>query len=267
MKVNTQSPKVNPKIFIGDRGFLAKYGSTFSNKEILETIESISNLESYGFSYGDFRTASVIGSFCKQNHIPSIYHSPSLLTIIGSTTDIALNNYTAREFNLNRFDGVKINLNQIKEDLKVINSYEPTFVSMGGDWLDIALQFNSKSLIQEVLNSYKYLKYKYSVKFLMLSFYVTKKHIDLYKDNFFDGFLIPVNLLQEINHKELIQNEVSNPLIISIQCLAGGQIPIEPALDYVFNHQMISSAIIGVSSQKHISRLKEALRNISIERD
>ena len=275
-----------PHIFLGDRGFLDKYGRKFPD-EYIKNHYAKATVGGLGICSGDWRTAELVSSVKTNFHeTVHFHHTPFLLN--GEMSDQIRSECFSKVYSFvegkvdplffqedylvgrmlhqsyrcslaNSASKIEIDVTKLKKEIELINKFRPNLVSIGGDWLDYCIATNSWELIQQIFEifdmelDYKPFKILYSYIIHLLD--RPEKFIKL---NNFDALLLPLNLLEEglANGLESAQNIISKfESIFSVHPLAIGKIPVEPALNYVFGNANANHAIVGASQSNHLDEL------------
>lgn len=247
-------------IYIGDRAFLHRYGSALKLHQI-KGLYKFSLNNGLGICCGDLRTATLASSIKNSEFI---YHSRFLLRSFHASNNYEISeSYLQSKINFlygNEDYIYSINHEQIYNDIHILENYTPSIVTIGGDWLDILISIKKWDLISSILSLFKSDICK--VK-LILTFKPTtelKEHIED-----FDGIILPLNILNmDDSYTKTIRDLKENKLLFALHVLAGGILPLNESLDYLFNHVEVDGAIIGTGKKQHIEEILSACASLGI---
>lgn len=256
------SPRAEPTIYLGDRGFLKRYASPYSCAEIEAWAREVLNRSCLGLASGDVASATAIGRAVSASFNPwHLYHSRFLIKVCDKVTGnlFSLNEIqrTPRHFYRPAHYRFMPDVDQIDEDIDIINRFKPGLVSVGGDWLDILLAQGETELIAQIFHRITSRTNSARVCWLMLTFNLSERCLELLDRMTFCGVLTAVNILQmdcDITTAKLAAIKQRCPLY-ALHCLAGGVIPLEPALDYALNHVGVAACVVGAGRPAHITEL------------
>ncbi|WP_223460200.1 MULTISPECIES: aldo-keto reductase family protein [unclassified Pseudomonas] len=250
----------HPDIYLGDRGFLQRYGSPYSNKEVESWARTVSQRSGLGLCSGDWVTAQAFSQALKDVTFRHLYHSRFLIKVIDKSSARLLSVSEVQQnpthyYRSSQYEFLP-DLEQIDADIEIINRFAPRLVSVGGDWLDILLAQGHTSLIEQIVRGL-ITRAVSGTQWLMLTFNLTDQCLWLLEHLRFDGVLTSVNLLQmddvaTLAHLQTIKHRWP---LYALHCLAGGIIPLAPALDYALNHVGVRACIVGAGSAEHIAEL------------
>ncbi|VVP34129.1 hypothetical protein PS862_04529 [Pseudomonas fluorescens] len=252
-------PCAGPTIYLGDRGFLKRYASPYSNTEIEAWARVVLNGSRLGVASGDGASAAAVGRAINGSFSPwHLYHSRFLIQVYDKLSGKLFNvNEIQREpqrFYEPAHYRFGPDVDQIDEDIDIINRFNPGVVSVGGDWLDILLAQGEIELIEQIFHQITSRTKSARVCWLMLTFNLSERCLKLLDRMTFDGVLTAANILQMdcvITTSKLEAIKQRCPLY-ALHCLAGGVIPLEPALDYALNHMGVAACIVGAGRPTHI---------------
>ncbi len=248
------------RIYIGDRAFLHRYGSSMEEHQIRE-IYKISLDNGFGICSGDLRTAKIANSVKGSRFI---YHSRFLIRVFDRLHGYEISESYIQskisDFYGNKRYRYSVNYEQIYNDIYILNNYSPEIVTIGGDWLDILVSIERWDLISSILSFFD--NDKSRIKFV-LTFNPTIKLLD-YIDGF-DGVIVPLNILNmKDDYNNTIKTIARNKKLMALHILAGGLLPVSESLDYVFNHLNVDGAIIGTGNKLHISEILSNCENLGV---
>lgn len=256
------SPPAEPTIYLGDRGFLKRYGSPYSCTEIEAWAREVLNGSRLGLASGDVASATAIDRVVNASFNPRhLYHSRFLIKVCDKVTGKP---FSVKE--IQRVPGhfyrpahyrFMPDVDQINEDIDIINRFKPGLVSIGGDWLDILLAQGETELIEQIFHQVTSRTNSAQICWLMLTFNLSERCLQLLDRMNFDGLLTAVNILQMNCDMTIAQLETIKQCcpIYALHCLAGGVIPLMPALDYALNHVGVAACIVGAGRAAHITEL------------
>ncbi|AXI61428.1 hypothetical protein DLD99_13425 [Pseudomonas kribbensis] len=251
----------NPKIYLGDRGFLKRYGSLHTLDETRHWFRKVAQDSCLGLASGDWRTAMEINRTLDRNSGRHLYHSRFLTNahekLSGRLLGVSELQRNARLYGCSREFRFSPDWRQINEDIEIIKRFRPRRVSIGGDWLDMLLEQGQNALIEEILQCLQSSVDDVEIEWLMLTFKPSRQALSLLDRFRFDGVLAPVNLLQpDCNENRVCLDEIRrHSALYALHCLAGGVIPVMPAIDYALNHMGASACVVGAGKSKHIMEL------------
>ncbi|MBN3731725.1 hypothetical protein [Burkholderia sp. Tr-20390] len=145
---------------------------------------------------------------------------------------------------------------QIDEDLNIIEISQPYAVTIGGDWLDILIAHGRVDLIYEILDIFRILIPDY-IKKILLSFRPSREFVSLLDDSWVSGVSVPVNILNigDRRYDDVLRLIRGVSPIYAVHCLAGGLVPLKPALDYALLHVGAKACIVGATKIEQIRDL------------
>lgn len=252
---------LKPLIYLGDRGLLKRYGSPFNYQQIKSIAHNLLSTSTLGMASGDWSSAIAIS--CTLNtHFSArhIYHSRFLIKVIekSSETSLSIKEIQRNLFKIYSSSNYRFESDerQIVEDIKIVQQCQPGIVTIGGDWLDILIAHRKFSLLKEILRRIEDVLPIETSKVLM-SFRPTNVFLSLLERTSITGAAIPVNILNmqynfTYDYLKSIQKRTN---IYAIHCIAGGIIPLRPALDYALHHIHAKACIIGATQDVHIKEL------------
>ncbi|WP_044875315.1 hypothetical protein [Pseudomonas sp. LFM046] len=270
MLSNTRSVQA-PHIYLGDRGFLKRYGSPYSAREVESIVRQVLDGSGLGVASGDWPSALAVsralGGRPANRHI---YHSRFLVRIIERGTarrmSVAEVQRTPDRFYLS--DGYRFEPDdeQISEDIRIVSQCLPGVVTVGGDWLDILITRNETELLEEILARMEAALPPATHQVLM-SFRPSEAFLALLERRGGSGAAVPVNILgmqcrTSLDYLEAVRRRAP---IYALHCLAGGRVPLLSALDYAFNHMQVRACIVGATQRRHIDALLSCEAIFSVE--
>jgi hypothetical protein len=288
-----------PRVFLGDRGFLQRYGSRLELDDVIQLMKIAAQGAPVGFAVSDRLTAEAAMSVNKIYNSPVLLHTQSLITMAETELDIRRIAATFREYLKGKMihrlehdqlfggfirdvcpsgikeyclaDGRSLVLNEsaIQYSSSLSEQVDPVIITFGGDWLDLCLILGRYDLIWDAASWLK--RAAANAKLLAFSYLAP---ICLVKDAFVltscvDGLLLPINLLGDgmLPGREysLAWAAGTGLLVCALHILALGRIPVLPALDYVLNHENVPIAIVGASTVSHITTLTQAIHLLGVK--
>jgi len=290
-----------PRVFIGDRGFLKRYGSQFTEAEISSIYEYAISRSNFGACAGDETTAEVLSQLKKSYEFYTMYHTRFLLSLgkLRKITPLKLAatlryyygevlnsvfekndsiisaflNQGAKESPLSRRDICQIteDCQMMERDLQCIYKLRPTLITIGGDWFDLAIACGLDDLVHRIIKIIHQATLKNNTIILLFSYMYPlmdryQSFIDL---EYVHGLFCPMNISGNgmPPDKETALQVISkiDKLKVGMHLLGGGTIPVLPALDFAINHQRLDSVVVGVSSQINIDSLVAASKQCFFE--
>lgn len=252
----------NPTIYLGDRGFLKRYGSTYTREQIQDKACEVLEGSELGLASGDWVSAMAISKAVNHEYsFRHCYHSRFLIRVFSRLSNTYLSTRQvqgARQQYMScttcRFFPDK---RQIDQDIHIINHFKPGLISVGGDWLDILLAQGEINLAREICEEMQSRIYKASVCKVLLTFNLTAQHLSFMECFDFCGVLVPINIVDRQSEEAgaCLDYVKAERAIYALHCLAGGVIALEPALDYAFNHVGVRACIVGARQSMHINEL------------
>jgi hypothetical protein len=277
-----------PRLFLGDRAFLGRYGSRLSEDDIYGLMLYAWTKGGLGVSAGDELSAGAAARLREAKGATVLFHTPNLISlgraenphriasllnslagsflsmekiendqIIGAylraSKDEAISKREAAEL-------IGLDNSAIKDAQTIIKRTQPSIVTYGGDWLDLCILTDRidiivaiESQIRQVVNSSCAL-----TAFTYLGACVPNLW-DRLPERSFDSLLFPVNLLGDgmvpSPKRAMRWARARGVPIFATHVLALGRIPVAPALDYAVNHQSVDCAVVGCGSEAHIDNL------------
>ncbi|OLF54095.1 hypothetical protein [Pseudomonas chlororaphis] len=249
-----------PILYLGDRGFLKRYASPYSAQQVEEIARGVLASSGLGLASGDWPTAravsSALGDGPRARHL---YHSRFLLRVTERATGQAVG---VRQIQANPafyYDApgydFAVDVQQIAEDIQIIRCCQPGRVTLGGDWLDILLAQREYALLDVILRQME--AAIPAASRILLGFHLSAGFLQLLRERSFSGAAVPVNLLnmQCTTYSDYLRRIQAHSRLYAVHCLAGGDIPLEPALDYAFHHIQVDACIVGATQPRHIEAL------------
>lgn len=288
--VSTSSITI-PRVFIGDRGFLKRYGSRLTRREKSEIYRYAISRANFGLCSGDNETASILADIKMTDNISTIYHSRFLLSLAGNiriqpgilaatlqdhygcrlseefkANDTIISGfmnqaYHSQSLSKDDISSIEIDAKILASDLESIRTLEPTLVTVGGDWLDLALACGLDDVICTIITELHSVARSYNSSIIIFSYmypvipgFLSWLGMDIIK-----GLFCPVNLMGNgmppDRDAALQSTKDIDKLKIGMHILGGGIIPILPALDYAINHINLDAVVIGASKKNNIDNL------------
>jgi len=249
-----------PILYLGDRGFLKRYASPYSVQQVEEIARRVLTTSGLGMASGDWPTAkavsSALGDGPRARHI---YHSRFLLQVTeratGQTVGVRqIQTNPAFYYEASGYD-FAADLQQIAEDIQIIRCCQPGLVTIGGDWLDILLAQREYTLLDAILQQME--AAIPAASRILLGFHLSAGFLRVLKERSFSGAAVPVNLLnmQCATYSDYLRRIQEHCRLYAVHCLAGGDIPLAPALDYAFHHIQVDACIVGATQPQHIEAL------------
>lgn len=272
-----------PRVFLGDRPYLARYGCNLSVSAITRKMEYCVKQASFGLSSSDTNTAQSVRSLYEVYGSKSILHTQNLIKI-GAASNIDRMAASIRErinrstntpdndlvigsflklsvkhqpYTLSQIEGISLDTQSIEYAERLIEIARPSIITIGGDWLDLCLLYGQQDIAHRVISRIKSAA-SAQTKILLLTYFCgTPEFSSIIKSE--DGVFLPINLAGDgmfPNKCEVIdffRNSTRN--VIAFNTLALGRIPPAPALDYVFNHLSIPCAVVASGTNEHIDDL------------
>ncbi|NCE92112.1 hypothetical protein [Pseudomonas sp. L13] len=249
-----------PILYLGDRGFLKRYGSPYSAQQVEGIARRVLATSSLGMASGDWPTAKAVSNALAGGpRTRHIYHSRFLLRVTEQATGQGVSvrqvqanpayYYTARGYTFTA------DAQQIAEDLEITRCCKPGLVTLGGDWLDILLAQQQYGLLETILRQME--AAIPTASRILLGFHPSAGFLQVLRERPFAGAAVPVNLLnmQCPSYAGYLRQIKARSRLYAVHCLAGGDIPLEPALDYAFHHRQVDACIVGATRTQHIEAL------------
>lgn len=249
-----------PILYLGDRGFLKRYGSPFSAQQVEGIARRLLASSGLGLASGDWPTAKAVSNALAGGpRMRHIYHSRFLLRVTEQATGEGVSArqvqanpayyYTAPGFTF------ASDAQQIAEDLDIIRCCQPGLVTLGGDWLDILLAQQQHALLDAILRQME--AAIPAASRILLGFNPSSGFLQLLRERSVAGAAVPVNLLnmQCASYASYLRQIKAQSRLYAVHCLAGGDIPLKPALDYAFHHRQVDVCIVGATRTRHIEAL------------
>lgn len=249
-----------PILYLGDRGFLKRYGSPYSAQQAEAIARRVLTNSGLGMASGDWPTAKAVSNALAGGpRTRHIYHSRFLLRVTEQATGlgVSVRNVQANPAYYHTAPGYTFvaDAQQIAEDLDIIRCCQPGLVTLGGDWLDILLAQQQYALLDAILR-----QMEASIPVasrILLGFHPCAGFLQVLRERSFAGVAVPVNLLnmQCASYAGYLRQIKARSRLYAVHCLAGGDIPLVPALDYAFHHRHVDACIIGATRTRHIEAL------------
>lgn len=244
-------------LYLGDRGFLKRYGSPYSAQQVERIARRVLANSGLGLASGDWPTAKAVSNALAGGpRTRHIYHSRFLLRVTEQATgqSVSVRQVQANPAHYYIAPGYTFaaDAQQIAEDLDIIRCCQPGLVTLGGDWLDILLAQQQYALLDAILRQMEAVIPAASR--ILLGFHPCAGFLQVLRERSFAGAAVPVNLLNMQCASYLRQIKARSRLY-AVHCLAGGDIPLEPALDYAFHHRQVDACIVGATRAVHIEAL------------
>ncbi|MFJ3521401.1 hypothetical protein ACIPO9_02900 [Pseudomonas sp. NPDC090203] len=249
-----------PILYLGDRGFLKRYDSPYSAQQVERIVRRVMASSGLGVASGDWPTAKAVSNALAGGlRTRHIYHSRFLLRVTEQATGQSI---SARQVQANpayyyTASGYTFAADpqQIAEDLDIVRCFHPGLVTVGGDWVDILLAQQQYALLDSILRQMEAIIPAASR--ILLGFHPSAGFLHVLSTRSFAGAAVPVNLLnmQCGSYGGYLRQIKARSRLYAVHCLAGGDIPLEPALDYAFHHRQVDACIVGATRTRHIEAL------------
>lgn len=249
-----------PILYLGDRGFLKCYGSAYSAQQVEGIARRVLASTGLGLASGDWPTAKAVSNaLAGGQRARHIYHSRFLMRVTEQATGqgVSVRQVQANPVYYYSAPGYifAADVQQIAEDLDIIRCCQPGLVTLGGDWLDILLAQQQYILLDAILQQMEAVIPAASR--ILLGFHPSASFLQVLRERSFAGAAVPVNLLsmQCASYAGYLRQIKARSRLYAVHCLAGGDIPLEPALDYAFHHRQVDACIVGATRTRHIEAL------------
>ncbi|MFF7106599.1 hypothetical protein [Pseudomonas sichuanensis] len=249
-----------PIVYLGDRGFLKRYGSPYSVHQVERIARRVLASSGLGLASGDWPTAiAVSNALAGGPRMRHIYHSRFLIRVTEQATGqgVSVHQVQANPAYYYTAPGhtFAADAQQIAEDLDIIRCCQPGLVTLGGDWLDILLAQRQHVLLDVILRQME--KAITPASRILLGFHPSTGFLQVLRERSFVGAAVPVNLLnmQCASYAGYLRQIKARSRLFAVHCLAGGDIPLKPALDYAFYHRQVDACIVGATRKRHIEAL------------
>ncbi|MFJ4384021.1 hypothetical protein ACIP02_06720 [Pseudomonas sp. NPDC089408] len=249
-----------PIVYLGDRGFLKRYASPYSEQQVERIARSVLASSGLGLASGDWPTAKAVSNALaggpRRRHI---YHSRFLMRVTEQATGqgVSVRQIQANPAHYYTAPGYTFaaDKQQIAEDLEIIRCCQPGLVTVGGDWLDILLAQQQYVLLDAILRQMEAVIPVASR--VLLGFHSSPAFLQVLRERSFGGAAVPVNLLnmQCTSYAAYLSQIKNRSRLYAVHCLAGGDIPLRPALHYAFHHRQVDACIVGATRARHIEAL------------
>lgn len=286
-----------PRLYLGDHGFLQQYGSQLSIDEISQRMQYALKSGSLGLAAGDERCLRAARLSLKSNESNNalLYHTDLRLISENravefpramrhlfdhvseaspekATSDPVVGKFLSQYAQCQKYDAnllcqLDLDRKALIHDAGLIAKYQPSIVTVGGDYLDFAIAVGRPDLIQHGVEYYrKVCAPKGILLFVTLYLAVNMIRESMLSPDLYDGLMTPINPMgygMLPSKEELLSHikELNKP-ILAMHILASGNISPEQGLAYVFNECDVALAITGASQYKHITKLLKVGREI-----
>lgn len=258
-----------PILYLGDRGFLKHYGSPYSAQQVEGIARRVLASSGLGLASGDWPTArAVSNALAGGPRARHTYHSRFLIRVTEQATGqgISVRQVQANPTYYYTGPGYTFcaDAQQIAEDLDIIRCCQPGLVTLGGDWLDILLAQQQYVLLDAILRQME--TAIPAASRILLGFNPSVGFLQVLRERSFAGAAVPVNLLniQCASYAGYLRQIKDRSRLYAVHCLAGGDIPLEPALDYAFNHLQVDVCIVGVPAGGRVPSGQAGGRNLGL---
>ncbi|WP_434728833.1 hypothetical protein [Pseudomonas soli] len=249
-----------PIVYLGDRGFLKRYGSPYSAQQVEVIARRVLASSGLGLASGDWPTAKAVSNALAGGpRTRHIYHSRFLMRVTEQATGqgVSVSQVQANPVYYYTASGhtFAADTQQIAEDLDIIRCCQPGLVTLGGDWLDILLAQRQYALLDAILRQMEAAIAPASR--ILLGFQPSTGFLQVLRVRAFVGAAVPVNLLnmQCASYAGYLRHIKARSRLYAVHCLAGGDVPLAPALDYAFRHRQVDACIVGATHMQHIEAL------------
>ncbi|WP_236166912.1 hypothetical protein [Pseudomonas fulva] len=249
-----------PILYLGDRGFLKRYASPYSARQVEQIARRVLATSGLGLSSGDWPTAKAVSNaLAGALRTRHIYHSRFLIRVTEQATGqgVSVRQIQANPKHYYTAPGYTFvaNARQIAEDLAIIHCCQPGLVTVGGDWLDILIAQRQSILLDAILRQME--TAIPAASRILLGFHPSTGFLQLLRERSFIGAAVPVNLLNMrcTSHAAYLRQIKARARLYAVHCLAGGDIPLKPALHYAFHHCQVDACIVGATRAQHIDAL------------
>lgn len=285
-----------PRLFLGDHGFLSKYGSRLSDSTVTARMKHALAQATVGLAAGEPRCLdAATEAFLDLGRPPHVlFHADVPLTVNGrrvrfsrcmSSLYVALRARVAgfagdpvfgqflsrfaakRPLSTLEIDRIGVHEHSLEADLSRVIESRPCAVTVGGDCLDFLLASGRFDLVSEVMTRYRRAT-KESGSSLAWGTYVgcltdSEGQRAAFGQSF-DAIMVPVNL----PGSGMLPNPASlltwarrfEVPIIAMHPLASGVVPVREGLAYLREEGAVSVAVVGASTAAHIDDLANAAR-------
>ena len=286
-----------PRLFLGDHGFLSKYGSRMRISEIAERMHYALSLASLGLAAGDerclkatrhatrisdqrpcvlYHTDLALRSGAKRIHFGRCMASLLQMVrdwapkftecdpIVGSF----LRYFAAYQpYGRDEIGKLEMAESAWEKEMERIRCFHPAVVTVGGDYLDFVLAVERFDIAQSALMLYHQLGQQLSIPLVMTSYtgYFT---MDRKQKNFlsdlFDAIMVPINpmgfgMLPDSTNLLSWAHQFRKP-IIAMHPIGSGQVNVGQGLAYSLEVAGAAAAIVGASTHEHIGEFVRAGR-------
>jgi len=280
-----------PRVNLGDRGFLKKYGSSLSNQDILKYMQ-FAERNNMGIASGDHNTLETAASL---NTKSFIYHSylplnlgqivlpiqrcqSTLYDFLYSWSPAFASNdrlvgatYTSSSHyeKVLDSDAKYLHISTIlqEKEIQEILKYKPGIVTIGGDYFDLCASLNRFDIITEVIKRYKDICLSCNSKLVLLTYMGFLLYEDSWLKNnvgYLDGLMIPYNFSgvgMVPSRNELIDWVGKlNLRVIAIHTRALNRLDTISILEFLFSQNSVDLAILGSSK---FSNLEENIKVVN----
>lgn len=283
-----------PRLFLGDRGFLRRYGSQLSLDDITRLMAVAVTDAGVGLAVSDEATVAAASRIRDACGATVMLHTQDLLSV-ASQGNVRRCAATLRAHVLRRVPNELLRNDRLvggfleagrevppygDDELAaaapdeaalafavtLIEQARPAIMTMGGDWLDLCLCTGRPEPIETVARTLRaaageqtpLLAFSYLGAILCPDMTQAPGHTN--------GLAIPVNLLGDGMLPDragfLAWTRRAGGPILAVHALALGCIPVAPALDFVWNHVGVPLAVVGASTDAHITTLIGATRRV-----
>lgn len=285
-----------PRVFLGDHGFLRRYGSSLSDGETEDRMRFAAESAGLGLAAGDERCLRIAAAVRGRYGCAVLYHTDAPLALDGhavgldrcmaslwatliaraphAVEDPIVGTYLASFAHGERYtqsEAARLTIDDgaWREEIRRVRQHRPVLVTVGGDTLDLALALGRLDLVTEVLVRYRSLLNPSSEAVLVFTTYfgpLVAEPSSLQLGTLVDATMLPINRdgLGMLPHAEGAwrwARALQLPLV-AMHPLGAGRIDAAPALEYVLRELNVPIAIVGASRYVHIQALTLAVQDM-----
>jgi hypothetical protein len=272
-----------PRLVLGDHGFLQKYGSRLSTKEIQSRMR-LGIDRGVGLAAGDRRCLTLATRVARPNGFV-LYHTDGrflasyrrchfgrTMATLGNTMKLTHPQFLESDPIMGAFltrygdfrpytlaEPLQLDEDAFARDVDVVKRHTPRAVSVGGDYLDALLSLGRIDLVVDCFRQWSSVCEPMGASLIFTTYLAGVCDLESLRSvaEFVSGLMVPLNVagLGMLPDRETVTDrltQVGRP-VIAMHALGSGALHPEKALPPLFEMPFVRGAVVGASSPEHIA--------------